>query len=255
MKRSRGTSILLLTVVAIGAWISTNAQQSATSGSSKASKNPVHEITLPDIPTNMPAGPNLAAYQQKCLLCHSSRYVTMQPRFSKTVWEKEVKKMVDVYGAPITPEPAADKGFKIERLYYTLDGKAADPTRARQHQRFAVVLKVTEPQPQYGRVIVADYLPAGFEIDNPRLVSSGDTGTLGWIEDAAEPVYSEFRDDHFSAAFDRGEKSPAVMTVAYVVRAVSPGTYVHPQAFVEDMYNPDRFGRTGSGQITVSPAK
>jgi hypothetical protein len=28
----------------------------------------------------------------------------MQPRFSQTVWEKEVKKMVDVYGAPIAPE-------------------------------------------------------------------------------------------------------------------------------------------------------
>ena len=83
---------------------------------------------------------------------------------------------------------------------------------------------MTEPQPQFGRVIVADYLPAGFEIDNPRLVSSGDTGTLSWITDAVEPVNSEFRDDRFTAAFDRNENSPPVFTVAYVVRAVSPGT-------------------------------
>jgi uncharacterized protein YfaS (alpha-2-macroglobulin family) len=166
-----------------------------------------------------------------------------------------VRAVVSVNGAPVTPEGAAEKGFKIERLYYTLDGKAADPTRARQNQRFAVVLKVTEPVPQYGRIIVADYLPAGFEIDNPRLVSSGDTGTLGWIEDAAEPVYSEFRDDHFGAAFDREQKSPAVMTVAYVVRAVSPGTYVLPQAYVEDMYRPDRYGRTGTGTVTIAAAR
>src|SRR3984893_18041355 len=83
-----------------------------------------------------------------------------------------LRAVVSVNGAPVTPEPATDKGFKIERLYYTLDGKPADPSRARQNQRYAVVLKVTEPTPQYGRVIVADYLPAGFEIDNPRLVSS-----------------------------------------------------------------------------------
>jgi uncharacterized protein YfaS (alpha-2-macroglobulin family) len=166
-----------------------------------------------------------------------------------------VRAVVSVSGAPVTPEPAAEKGFKIERLYYTLDGKAADPARARQNQRFAVVLKVTEPTPQYGRIIVADYLPAGFEIDNPRLVSSGDTGTLGWIEDAAEPVHSEFRDDHFSAAFDREAKSPAVFTVAYVVRAVSPGTYVLPQAFVEDMYRPDRYGRTGTGTVAIAAAR
>jgi uncharacterized protein YfaS (alpha-2-macroglobulin family) len=163
-----------------------------------------------------------------------------------------VRAVVSVSGAPVTPEPAAERGFKIERAYYTLDGTPADPAKARQNQRFAVVLKVTEPVPQYGRVIIADYLPAGFEIDNPRLVSSGDTGTLGWITDAAEPEYSEFRDDHFAAAFSRDSKSNAVFTVAYVVRAVSPGTYVLPQAYVEDMYRPDRFGRTATGTVTVA---
>src|SRR5262249_24480611 len=163
-----------------------------------------------------------------------------------------LRAVVSVNGAPITPEPAAEKGFKIERLYYTLDGQPAYPSRARQNQRFAVVLKVTEPTPQYGRIIVADYLPAGFEIDNPRLVSSGDAGRLSWIADAAEPVYSEFRDDHFGAAFDRNSKSPPIFSVAYVVRAVSPGTYVLPQAFVEDMYRPDRYGRTGTGTVAVA---
>jgi alpha-2-macroglobulin len=163
--------------------------------------------------------------------------------------------VVSVNGAPITPEPAAEKGFKLERLYFTLDGKPANPAKARQNQRFAVVLKITEPTPQYGRIVVADYLPAGFEIDDPRLVSSGDTGTLDWIEGAAEPVYSEFRDDHFGAAFDRNSKSPAVFAVAYVVRAVSPGTYVLPQAFVEDMYRPDRYGRTSTGTIEITAAR
>jgi alpha-2-macroglobulin len=165
-----------------------------------------------------------------------------------------VRAVVSVNGAPATPEPPAEKGFKIERLYYTLDGKPADPTNAHQNQRFAVLLKVTEPVPQYGRVIVADYLPAGFEIDNPRLVSSGSTGTLNWITDTAIPVHSEFRDDHFGAAFDRDAKSPAVFTVAYVVRAVSPGTYALPQAYVEDMYRPDRYGRTATGTVTVTAA-
>ncbi len=127
--------------------------------------------------------------------------------------------------------------------------------KAKQNQRFVVVLKMTEPQPQFGRVIVADYLPAGFEIDNPKLVSSGETGTLSWITDAAEPVNSEFRDDRFTAAFDRSQQSPPVFTVAYVVRAVSPGSYVLPQAVVEDMYRPDRFGRTATAKIEITAAK
>ena len=166
-----------------------------------------------------------------------------------------VQAVVSVSGAPVKPEPAAEHGFKIERKFYTLAGEAADPSKAKQNDRFVVVLTMTEPQPQFGRVIVADYVPAGFEIDNPHLVSSGETGTLSWIANAADPVHSEFRDDRFTAAFDRAQNSAPVFTVAYVVRAVSPGRYVLPQAKVEDMYRPDRFARTGTGTIEVTAAK
>ena len=163
--------------------------------------------------------------------------------------------VVAVTGAPVTPEPAAANGFKIERTYYTLDGKPADIAQAKQNDRFAVVLKITEPKPEYGRIMVVDYLPAGLEIDNPHLVSSGDTGTLDWIEDGKEPANTEFRDDRFNAAVDRTGRDKPVFTVAYVVRVVSPGKYVLPQAYVEDMYNPSRYGRTATGTVEVRPAK
>ena len=78
-------------------------------------------------------------------------------------------------------------GFKIERLYYTLDGEAADPTQGQAEPALRRgAARSPSRAPQFGRVLVADYLPAGFEIDNPRLVSSGDTGTLSWIENAKD---------------------------------------------------------------------
>ena len=169
--------------------------------------------------------------------------------------EDQVQAVVTVTGAPVTPEPAAEKGFKIERQTYTLDGDPVDAKEVKQNTRLVIVLKVTEAQPQFGRVIVADYLPAGFEIDNPHLVSSGDTGTLSWINDAAEPVHTEFRDDRFTAAFERKKDDEPVFTVAYVVRAVAPGKYVRPQASVEDMYRPDRFGRSVTESVDVTAAK
>ena len=169
--------------------------------------------------------------------------------------EAPVQAVISVAGAPVTAEPAASNGFKIERNYFTLDGTPADPAQAKQNDRFAVVLRVTEAKPEYGHIMVADYLPAGFEIDNPHLVSSGDAGTLDWIEDGQEPVNTEFRDDRFTAAIDRSAKDKAVFTVAYVVRAVSPGKYVLPQAYVEDMYNPSRYGRTSTGRVEVRAAK
>jgi hypothetical protein len=167
----------------------------------------------------------------------------------------DLRAVLTVTGVPVTPEPAAEKGFKIERLTYTLGGDAVDASHVKQNSRLVVVLKITEGQPQFGRVIVADYLPAGFEIDNPHLVSSGDTGTLDWIEDAVEPANAEFRDDRFTAAFDRKKGDAPVFTVAYVVRAVAPGKYVRPQASVEDMYRPERFGRTATESVEVTAGK
>jgi uncharacterized protein YfaS (alpha-2-macroglobulin family) len=179
-----------------------------------------------------------------------------QPLTIGNAGETPVQAVVSVTGAPLVPEPAAERGFKIERTFHTMSGEPVDITKpVKQNERLVVLLKITEGQPQFGRVLVADYIPAGFQIDNPRLVSSGDTGTLSWIDDAEEPVHSEFRDDRFTAAFGRVKDDTAVFTVAYVVRAVSPGRYVLPQAYVEDMYRPDRFGRTGTGAVEVTAAR
>jgi uncharacterized protein YfaS (alpha-2-macroglobulin family) len=178
-----------------------------------------------------------------------------QPIRITNTGDAPVQAVVSVSGAPLTPEPAAENGFKIERNYFTLDGQPVDIATAKQNDRFAVVLKVTEAKPEYGRIMVVDYLPAGFEIDNPKLVSSGDSGTLDWIEDGEEPEHTEFRDDRFNAAIERARDDSPVFTVAYIVRAVSPGKYVLPQAYVEDMYNPSRYGRTATGALEIRALK
>lgn len=73
----------------------------------------VHSIVLPQYSPELPQGPHLETYVKDCLICHSARYVSMQPRFSQAVWEKEVKKMVDAYGAAI---PEADQHEIVEYL-------------------------------------------------------------------------------------------------------------------------------------------
>jgi uncharacterized protein YfaS (alpha-2-macroglobulin family) len=45
----------------------------------------------------------------------------------------------------------------------------------------------------------------------------------------------------------------ASAAVAYIVRAVTPGTFVHPAATIEDMYRPERYARTDAGRLTVTP--
>jgi len=68
---------------------------------------------LPKYSPDIPQGPNVEIYSKNCLLCHTARYVAMQPRFPKAVWQAEVKKMVDAYGAAI---PDADQALIVEYL-------------------------------------------------------------------------------------------------------------------------------------------
>ncbi len=51
-------------------------------------------------------------------------------------------------------------------------------------------------------MLVNDLLPAGFEIDNPRLVAAPDLANFRWLAQT-EAAHLEFRDDRFIAAFDR----------------------------------------------------
>jgi sulfite dehydrogenase (cytochrome) subunit B len=68
-----------------------------------ATNNPVQKISLPQYPPELPPGPGSDAFRNNCLICHSARYVTMQPRFTRTVWQAEVQKMITAYGASISP--------------------------------------------------------------------------------------------------------------------------------------------------------
>jgi cytochrome c5 len=85
----------------------------AAKPAAKADTGQVYRITLPQYAQQIPNGPNVDVYRKDCLVCHTSRYVSMQPRFSKTVWQNEVKKMVDAYGASI---PEADQALIVEYL-------------------------------------------------------------------------------------------------------------------------------------------
>ncbi|MDR3375026.1 MAG: MG2 domain-containing protein [Ancalomicrobiaceae bacterium] len=163
-----------------------------------------------------------------------------------------VKAVINASGHPILPEPAQSAGYKIERTFHTLDGKEVDPSKVKQTTRLVVVLKVTEDKAAEAKIIVVDRLPAGFEIDNPDLVKSGSVEGFDWLVTTVEAAHTEYRDDRFVAAIDRGPSQSAFFNLAYMVRAVAPGKYVLPPATVEDMYRPERFGRTAFGTVEVT---
>lgn len=157
---------------------------------------------------------------------------------------------VTTVAAPAYPLPAGGNGFEIERTYYTLDGQPANISQAQQNERYVVVLVMRDLNDWPARILVTDLLPGGFEIDNPSLVDSAELSNFEWLGETSV-AHSEFRSDRFVAAFNHAQGEDGLLTVAYVVRAVTPGVFEHPAAQVEDMYRPQFSARTASGRMEV----
>lgn len=157
--------------------------------------------------------------------------------------------VVSVFGVPSEPEPAGGNGYVITRSYFTMDGEPISLTEVAQNMRVVALIEVQPTRDHQARLMVNDPLPAGMEIDNPNLISGGDIKALDWLNLNANVQNSEFRTDRFLAAVDWGGRD--AFRMAYVMRAVSPGSFHHPAAIVEDMYRPDFQARTSVGRVTI----
>ena len=157
-----------------------------------------------------------------------------------------------VSGIPDQPMPAEGNGFSVRRMLYELNGNlVAEGRPLRQGERYVVILDGGSTGLGHQQSLVVDMLPAGLEIENARLVQGGSLKDFGWLDYITKDTHLELRDDRFVAAFDL-EGDNRDYKVAYIVRAVTPGSYVWPAAYVEDMYRPDRFARGAMGRIEVS---
>jgi uncharacterized protein YfaS (alpha-2-macroglobulin family) len=165
--------------------------------------------------------------------------------------EKPATLTLTTYGVPEVPEPAGGNGYAITRNYFTMEGEAvslADGVTA--GTRLVTVLEVTPFGKAEARLMVADPLPAGFEIDNPNLLRGGQVDALDWVDPLTNVENSEFRQDRFLTAVDWA--GDTVFRLAYIVRAVSPGVFHHPAASVEDMYRPDFRAHSDAGRVVIS---
>jgi uncharacterized protein YfaS (alpha-2-macroglobulin family) len=154
-------------------------------------------------------------------------------------------------GVPSTPEPAGGNGFTIARAYYTPEGDERDIANIAQNDRVIVVVTVTASESRAGKVLIVDPIPAGFEIENPDISASGDTASYGWLDVVLDAVHTEARTDRVVAALNRSDSDPQEYSVAYSMRAVSPGKFAAPAATVEDMYYPELQANSGAGTVEV----
>jgi len=140
-----------------------------------------------------------------------------------------------------------DSYLKVRKTFYNRYGQVMIPTAINQNEM--LVVKVTVETVDYNssveNVAVTDLLPAGFEIENPRISAVPD---LDWIKDASSYDYMDIRDDRitFFCTATGKEKN-----FYYVVRAVSKGLYHMGPASADAMYNGEYHSYWGAGEVVV----
>lgn len=177
-----------------------------------------------------------------------------------------VFRTVLVTGAPAAPPPAAKSKLTAAKQFYTLQGDAVSLDQIRQGDKFVVGLTVTPEERRLNPLIVADLLPAGFEIEtilrpaDARITEYDWTtgtdrvraGAFAFLGEIAQAQTAQAQDDRFVAALNVYDKP---VTLAYVVRAVTPGSFAIPGVVAEDMYRPEVFGRSAPGRVTILAAQ
>ncbi|MEJ1969384.1 MAG: alpha-2-macroglobulin [Rhizomicrobium sp.] len=183
--------------------------------------------------------------------------ITLLNRGDAPVW-----RTTSVQGTPAAPLPAEANGLTLTKTYWTIGGTPADLSSLHQNDRIIVELTGQMAHNTYRQMGVIDLLPAGLEIEMPL---SGDDGKpYGFLNTLSDTTMTDVRDDRFVASFtigasyvsDEDKKKPEpqpVFRIAYIVRAVTTGTFVLPAGVVEDMYAPSIHARTAMGTVTVAP--
>lgn len=70
-------------------------------------------ITIPHDEPYLPQLTGHDAFVSNCVICHTPRYISAQPDFTRSVWTAVVNKMIEVYGAPVA---ASDRAAIVNYL-------------------------------------------------------------------------------------------------------------------------------------------
>ena len=168
---------------------------------------------------------------------------------------------ISINGAPKeAPAPVSDTIFATKTLY-TKDGNVIRGN-VEQGEEVVVVIGFKVNDKISRSIVIADLLPAGFEIETILSHSDGRRktsktrniqGAYEWAGALIKPQIAEKRDDRFVASMTISGSPTKSYKASYVMRAVTPGDYVLPGVVIEDMYRAEDYGLSKSGRINISP--
>ncbi len=136
------------------------------------------------------------------------------------------------------PKPER-KNINVECVYFDEKGNILNPSQPINHGTIVQAVLTIRPSMSVNNLALSYLLPAGFELENPRLDDGENNSGYG--------VVSDIRDDRLVLFFNKvsGERS-----YGFKMRAVTRGTFKVPQISAFGMYDSSvRF--TGSAQPDI----
>jgi hypothetical protein len=159
-------------------------------------------------------------------------------------------------GVPTVPSrrPGTGEGLGLVRRYLTAAGEEipADGASVVLGELVYVELEIRNVTAErVGNLALVDRVPAGWEIENPRL---GRGVRPEWVDEEKlwSPDHMDVRDDRLEVFghLDKGE----MRSVVYAVRATSAGKFTVPSATIEAMYDPRLWAQSLDGRTEVVAA-
>ncbi|MGB7062284.1 MAG: alpha-2-macroglobulin family protein, partial [Candidatus Zixiibacteriota bacterium] len=140
-----------------------------------------------------------------------------------------------------------DRGLKVNRSYMDRWGHPTDYNNITQGDVVVAKITMTATADNLDNVIITDMLPAGLEIENPRL---GARNVIKWIGNKSiVPDYVDIRDDRLNIYLNL--RKAQTVEFYYTLRAVTAGRFVLPPVKGEAMYDPFKSSVANSGMIRV----
>ncbi|HKB78499.1 MAG TPA: MG2 domain-containing protein [Thermoanaerobaculia bacterium] len=148
----------------------------------------------------------------------------------------------------------AERGFSIERHYSQTSVKAGDLVKVTLHIRNTKerrFVAITDPIPAGTEPVESWFATTASDLaeQQVREEEQADDWTAWWRRGGFD--YVERHDDRVNLFATR--LSEGVHDFTYVVRATTAGTFITAPASIEEMYEPEVFGRTATDIVEIRP--
>ncbi len=161
---------------------------------------------------------------------------------------------LDWEGVPLRGEVGDEEGrIRLSVDWLDEDGMPISPDTLAQGTAFWGRIRVENHSPHHDleEVALTQLLPAGWEVESPRLAAEARPAwTKKWRLNAEE--YLDVRDDRVDWFFDMPRRGHP-LDFALRLNAVTRGTFALPPTQVEAMYDRDFRARKAGGTVVVGP--